>query len=68
MIGPQGMREIGVNTRRGRKVLKAGKDGLFDVGDNTKLAKKLKDEGLGVAGIAPVGNSVVGYPCECGFA
>ena len=68
MIGPQGMREIGVNTRRGRKVIKAGKDGLFDVGDNTKLAKKLKDEGLGVANVGGVARGA-GFPCsKCGFS
>lgn len=67
MIGPKGMREIGVNTRRGRKVIRAGKDGLFDVGDNVKLARKLKDEGLGVASLGGV-STASGYPCaKCGF-
>lgn len=64
--GPQGMRELSVQTSRGERVLKAGKDGLFEV-NNPKLAKKLKDEGLGVASTAGVAVTD-GYPCKkCGF-
>jgi len=65
-IPPQGLREIGIETKRGKKVLRTGKDGLFHV-ENPKLAKKLKDEGLGIASASGVimGD---GFPCtECGF-
>ena len=64
--GPQGMREISVQTSRGEKVLKAGKDGMFTV-NNPKLAKQLKAEGLGVASTGGVSNAN-GFPCKaCGF-
>lgn len=64
--GPQGMRELSVQTSRGEKVLKAGKDGLFEV-NNPKLAKKLKAEGLGVASTGGVAHTN-GFPCKkCGF-
>ena len=65
-IPPQGLREIGIKTRSGTKVLRTGKDGLFQV-NNPKLAKKLKEEGLGVASASGV---IVGegFPCsQCGF-
>lgn len=66
LIPPKGLKEIGVETKRGRKVLKTGKDGLFHV-ENPRLIRKLKDEGLGEAAVS--GYSVSGgYPClECGF-
>ena len=41
MIPPQGMKELEIETRRGKKILRAGKDGLFNI-ENPKLAKKLK--------------------------
>lgn len=66
LIPPTGLREIGVNTKRGTKVIRAGKDGLFHVND-PKLAKQLKAEGLGVASTsgAILGD---GFPCSnCGF-
>ena len=69
MIGPKGMRELGVTTSRGERVLKAGKDGLFNITD-PKLIKKLKAEGLGVASASGVLDhpSQVGYTCnKCGF-
>ena len=69
MIPPKGMRELAVETSRGTRVLKAGKDGLFHVND-PKLAKKLKQEGLGVAVTAGVltNASAIGYTCsKCGF-
>ena len=67
MIGPKGMKELSVTTKRGRKVMRAGKDGLFEVNDS-KLAKKLKDEGLGVASLGGV-STAGGYPCkQCGFS
>jgi len=69
MIPPKGMRELAVETSRGTRVLKAGKDGLFHIND-PKLAKKLKQEGLGVAGTAGAlaHASTVGYTCsKCGF-
>ena len=69
MIGPKGMRELGINTSRGERVLKAGKDGLFNITD-PKLIKKLKAEGLGVASASGVleNPSQVGYSCnKCGF-
>ena len=69
MIGPKGMRELGINTSRGERVLKAGKDGLFNITD-PKLVKKLKSEGLGIASASGVleNPSQVGYTCKsCGF-
>lgn len=66
MIGPKGMREISVTTKNGERVLRAGKDGMFHV-NNPKLAKKLKEEGLGVASASGVAQTD-GYPCKsCGF-
>ena len=66
MIGPKGMRELSVSTSRGDRVLKAGKDGLFNVSDK-KLIKKLKAEGLGVASASGV-TTASGFPCKsCGF-
>lgn len=67
-IAPKGMKELGINTSRGTKVLKQDKDGTFHV-TNPKLAKKLREEGLGVAGVAPVTSlEGVGYNCKkCGF-
>jgi hypothetical protein len=65
-IPPQGLKEIGVKTKRGTKVIKTGSDGLFHV-DNPKLERKLKEEGLGIASASGV---IVGegFPCvECGF-
>lgn len=65
--GPKGMREIGVNTPKGERVLKAGKDGMFEI-NNPKLAKKLKDEGLGEATASGSFRQDVGYTCnKCGF-
>ena len=66
-FGPKGMREIGVNTSKGERVLKAGKDGMFEV-NNPKLAKKLKQEGLGEATASGSYRQDVGYTCnKCGF-
>ena len=66
MIGPKGMRELSVTTSRGEKVLKAGKDGMFEI-NNPKLRKKLKVEGLGEASLGGV-TTAAGYPCKkCGF-
>ena len=66
MIPPQGMKELEIETRRGKKILRAGKDGLFNI-ENPKLAKKLKEEGLGEAGLNGFSTSG-GYPCSsCGF-
>lgn len=66
MIGPKGMREISVKTKNGERVLKAGKDGLFNV-NNPKLIRQLKDEGMGVASTSGVARTD-GYPCKaCGF-
>ena len=66
IIGPQGMRELSVRTNRGERVLKAGKDGMFNVSD-PKLIKKLKAEGLGEASLGGV-TKATGYPCKsCGF-
>ena len=65
-IPPQGLREIGIRTNSGTKVIRTGKDGLFNV-DNPKLERKLKEEGLGIASASGV---IVGegFPCvECGF-
>ena len=65
--GPQGMREIGVKTKNGEKVLRAGKDGMFEI-NNPKLAKKLKEEGLGEASVSGSYNKVLGFTCaKCGF-
>ena len=66
MIPPQGMKELEIETRRGKKILRAGKDGLFNI-ENPKMAKKLKEEGLGEAGLNGFSTSG-GYPCtSCGF-
>jgi len=67
MIAPQGLNSLSVTDSKGReRVLKRDKDGTFHV-NNPKLAKKLKEEGLGVAGLAPA-TYVEGYTCtECGF-
>lgn len=67
IIGPKGMKELSVSTSKGERVLKAGKDGLFNVSD-PKLVKKLKDEGLGVASASGVLGHLSGFPCKkCGF-
>ena len=67
IIPPQGLREIGIRTKRGTKVLRTNKDGLFHVND-PKLARQLKAEGLGVASASGVIEGQ-GYPCSaCGFA
>jgi len=69
MIPPKGMKELAVETSKGTRVLKAGKDGMFHI-DNPKLARQLKKEGLGVAGTAGAlaNASQVGYTCNgCGF-
>ena len=66
-FGPKGMREIGVNTSKGERVLKAGKDGMFEV-NNPKLAKKLREEGLGEATASGSYRQDIGYTCnKCGF-
>ena len=66
IIPPQGLREIGIKTKRGTKVLRTGKDGLFHVND-PKLERQLKAEGLGVASASGVIMGE-GYPCSsCGF-
>lgn len=66
IIGPKGMRELSVKTKHGERVLKAGKDGLFEV-NNPKLVKKLKAEGLGEASLGGV-TTAKGFPCKaCGF-
>ena len=66
IIGPKGMRELSVQTDRGERVLKAGKDGMFNVSD-PKLIRKLKAEGLGEASASGVTNAK-GFPCKaCGF-
>jgi hypothetical protein len=66
IIPPQGMKELEVQTRKGTKVIRAGKDGLFNI-ENPRLAKKLKEEGLGEAGLNGFTTSG-GYPCSnCGF-
>ena len=65
-MGPQGMRELSVKTRNGERVLKAGKDGMFEV-NNPKLARQLKAEGLGQASTSGVAKAD-GFPCQkCGF-
>ena len=69
MIGPQGMRSLSVTGADGRKkVLNASADGTFNV-NNPKLIKKLKEEGLGVAGTASATTSFKGgFNCKkCGF-
>lgn len=68
-IPPKGMKSLGVTDARGNThTLKQNKDGTFHVSD-PKLAKKLKQEGLGVAGVAPTTSMVgIGYNCKsCGF-
>ena len=66
IIGPKGMRELSVATPNGQRVLRAGKDGMFNVTD-PKLIKKLKAEGLGEASAGGVTNAA-GFPCKaCGF-
>lgn len=66
-FGPKGMNEIGINTSKGERVLRRGKDGMFEV-NNPKLAKKLKSEGLGEATTSGSFASVNGYTCnKCGF-
>lgn len=66
LIGPKGMRELSVTTKTGQRVLRAGKDGMFNVTD-PKLIKKLKSEGLGEASASGV-TTAAGYPCKvCGF-
>lgn len=66
IIGPKGMRELSVKTKHGERVLKAGKDGLFEV-NNPKLVRKLKAEGLGEASLGGV-TKANGFPCKsCGF-
>ena len=67
MIPPKGLREVSVQTERGTKVYKAGRDGLIRV-DNPKHAAQMKHEGLGEAGVGGVIASNVGYPCKCGFS
>jgi hypothetical protein len=66
IIGPKGMRQLGVTTKNGERVLNAGKDGMFTVND-PKLIRQLKKEGLGEASASGV-ISAEGYPCKaCGF-
>lgn len=66
IIPPKGLREIGIRTRQGTKVLRTGKDGLFHVND-PKLERQLRAEGLGVAS-ASGHIEAEGYPCSaCGF-
>jgi hypothetical protein len=67
LIAPQGMNSLAVTDSKGReRVLKKDKDGTFHV-SNPRLAKKLKEEGLGVAGVSPA-SYVEGYTCTaCGF-
>lgn len=66
IIGPRGMRELSIQTSKGERVLKAGKDGMFEV-NNPKLLKQLKKEGLGEASASGV-IAATGYPCKnCGF-
>jgi hypothetical protein len=66
IIGPKGMRQLGVTTKNGERVLNAGKDGMFTVND-PKLIRQLKKEGLGEASASGV-TSAQGYPCKvCGF-
>ena len=66
IIGPKGMKELGVGTKTGQRVLRAGRDGMFNVTD-PKLIKKLKAEGLSEASASGV-TTAKGYPCKaCGF-
>lgn len=66
IMGPKGMRELSVQTDKGERVLRAGRDGMFNVTD-PKLIKKLKKEGLGEASASGV-TTATGYPCKaCGF-
>jgi len=66
IIGPKGMKELGVSTKTGQRVLRASRDGMFHVTDK-KLIKKLKDEGLTEASASGV-TTAKGYPCKsCGF-
>jgi hypothetical protein len=66
MIGPKGMKELSITTRHGERVLKAGRDGLFEI-NNPKLRRKLKEEGMGEASASGVADTD-GYPCQkCGF-
>jgi hypothetical protein len=68
-VGSSGMKSIGIETSRGTKTIRPNRDGTFTVND-PKLAKKLKAEGLGVVGIAPVTKESLlgGYDCKkCGF-
>lgn len=67
IIGPKGMRELSVKTERGERVLRAGKNGMFNVSD-PKLIKKLKSEGLGEASASGAFVNVNGFTCKkCGF-
>lgn len=68
MIAPKGMNSLSVRDSKGReRVLKKNSDGTFHI-NNPKLAKKLKAEGLGVAGLTSPADAE-GYTCiECGFA
>lgn len=67
IIGPKGMRELSVKTKNGERVLRAGKDGMFNVSD-PKLLKKLKAEGLGEASASGAMAHVSGFTCKkCGF-
>lgn len=63
------MKSLSVETERGTSVLKPNRDGTFHVSD-PKLAKKLKQEGLGIAGVAPAGyRTKSDFTCKaCGFA
>ena len=68
-IPPTGLKSIGIETKDGVKTLNAGRDGTFTVNDS-KLAKQLKKEGLGIAGTAGViaNPSKAGFNCKsCGF-
>lgn len=61
------MRELSVKTKNGERVLRAGKDGMFNVSD-PKLLKKLKAEGLGEASASGAMAHVSGFTCKkCGF-
>ena len=67
IIGPKGMRELSVQTKNGERVLRAGKDGMFNVSD-PKLVKKLKAEGLGEASASGSFHNANGFTCKkCGF-
>jgi hypothetical protein len=67
MIAPTGMNTLSVTDARGKeRVLAKNKDGTFHVNDR-KLAKKLRQEGLGVAGLTTA-TRATGFICdECGF-